>query len=51
MTGSCVRRDHRLRLRRLGRDKEEMMSGLEAFADRAGTGVLRGEGAGAALTG
>ena len=51
MTGSCARRDHRLRLRRLGRDKEEMMSGFEACANRAGTGALRGEGAAAAMTG
>jgi hypothetical protein len=43
MTGSCARRDHRLQLRRLGCDKEETMSDVQAIADRVEIEALRGE--------
>src|SRR5580704_3915945 len=43
MTGSCARRDHWLRLRRHGCDKEETMSDFQAIADRVEIEALRGE--------
>jgi hypothetical protein len=43
MTGFCARRDQRLQLRRLGCDKEETMSDVQAIADRVEIEALRGE--------
>jgi|SRR6266700_2354782 len=49
MTGSCARPDHRLRLRRLGCDKEETVSDFQAIADRVEIEALRGEFTDAAM--
>jgi SnoaL-like domain len=43
MTGSCEGRDYRLRLRRLGCDREETMSDFQAVADHVEIEALRGE--------